>query len=284
MKKEIKVDTVYAMTWNGMNGNPAGVVLDALGLSPEERQQIAARVGHSETAFLERKSSGEYKIEFYTPIRKIPYCGHATIATFSLFRMLHKEVGPSLKVEMAGKQVTIHFEGERVLMEQNKPIYEELSGTEESEALSSLGLTKKDLDPIFVPKVVDTGNRFVLIAVNSREGLSKLIPQQDKIKAFSEKKDLVGLYVFLHTQGDHQATTRMFAPRYGINEESATGMAAGPLACVLVEFYGHVEKQIRILQGDFMTPSQPSEIIAYPQIQNSKIGSLKVGGTATKRP
>ena len=57
-------------------GNPAGVVLDATGLSDERMLEIAAEVGYSETAFL----SGD-DIRYFSPLAEVPFCGHATIAT-----------------------------------------------------------------------------------------------------------------------------------------------------------------------------------------------------------
>ena len=44
-----------AFTDHGRGGNPAGVVLDAAGLDDPARLAIAARVGYSETAFVEAK-------------------------------------------------------------------------------------------------------------------------------------------------------------------------------------------------------------------------------------
>ncbi|WP_202980843.1 PhzF family phenazine biosynthesis isomerase [Microbacterium lushaniae] len=58
-------------------GNPAGVVLDADGLTDAEIQRIAAEVGFSETAFLYADGS----IRFFSPVAEVPFCGHATVAT-----------------------------------------------------------------------------------------------------------------------------------------------------------------------------------------------------------
>ncbi|NVK17125.1 MAG: PhzF family phenazine biosynthesis protein [Methylocystaceae bacterium] len=55
------------------------------------------------------------------------------------------------------------------------------------------------------------------------------------ISKVSETYDLIGYYVFVMTEDKTgiDAAARMFAPRYGITEEAVTGMAAGPLACVI---------------------------------------------------
>jgi predicted PhzF superfamily epimerase YddE/YHI9 len=53
-------------------------------------------------------------------------------------------------------------------------------------------------------------------------------------------------------------SARMFAPRYGIDEESATGMAAAPLACLLHDRLRIAGDTIVIEQGMFMAPPSPS--------------------------
>jgi len=79
---DITVNVVDAFIDSGQGGNPAGVVLDAGGFSAETKQRIAARVGLSETVFVSPSSVADFKLEFFTPTRQIPHCGHATIATF----------------------------------------------------------------------------------------------------------------------------------------------------------------------------------------------------------
>jgi PhzF family phenazine biosynthesis protein len=68
----------------GNGGNPAGIVLDASGLTVEQMQAVAADVGYSETAFLTARGSDpaarEYDVRYFTPEGEVPFCGHATIA------------------------------------------------------------------------------------------------------------------------------------------------------------------------------------------------------------
>ncbi len=70
-----------AFTKDGTGGNPAGVVLNADGLSEVRRLALAAEVGYSETAFLEQGShDDEQRIRFYSPRAEVTFCAHATIA------------------------------------------------------------------------------------------------------------------------------------------------------------------------------------------------------------
>lgn len=279
-----KVEVVNAMTWNGRNGNPAGVVLDASTLNDQQRQELAARVGHSETAFVERSPDGRYTLTFFTPTRQIAFCGHATIATFAYLRCKGLETRDSVDVSIAGTDLRVHYAGDVVLMEQRAPRYERVSDADLAEALRSIGLEPGALDAQFRPQIVDTGNRFLLISVVDRAALARAVPHASAIESLSERLDLIGYYVFLRTPGEHAATTRMFAPRYGILEESATGMAAGPLAATLVDELGHKQTSLRILQGEFMNPPRPSEILAQVELRDSKVAGLRIGGRATLQP
>ena len=76
-------------------GNPAGVVLDAAGLTDSEMLAIAAEVGFSETAFLvarPKDGSHSFDIRYFSPLGEVDFCGHATIATGIA---LGQEHGPS---------------------------------------------------------------------------------------------------------------------------------------------------------------------------------------------
>ena len=73
---------------------------------------------------------------------------------------------------------------------------------------------------------------------------------------------MIGFYVYsaqTNVSG-RDAGARMFAPRYGIPEESATGMAAGPLACYLYDVLGVRKDTFVIEQGHLMPTPSPSVI------------------------
>jgi PhzF family phenazine biosynthesis protein len=69
-----------AFTRDPSGGNPAGIVLDAVGLAPDAMQAIAANVGYSETAFLSPRGPRSFDTGYFSPLVEVPFCGHATIA------------------------------------------------------------------------------------------------------------------------------------------------------------------------------------------------------------
>ncbi|WP_175920017.1 PhzF family phenazine biosynthesis protein [Burkholderia pyrrocinia] len=87
--------------------------------------------------------------------------------------------------------------------------------------------------------------------------------------------------IFPHASSISVASAaRMFAPRFGISEESATGTAAGPLACFLHEHRHIKDREIFIEQGRLMQPPSPSAIKVILDIDDGKVSRLKAGGGA----
>lgn len=61
---QIHVKIVAAFVEDNKGGNPAGVVLDADHLTRDQKINIAARVGLSETAFVSRSDQSDFKLDF----------------------------------------------------------------------------------------------------------------------------------------------------------------------------------------------------------------------------
>jgi PhzF family phenazine biosynthesis protein len=266
----IDVHTVNAFTDTGAGGNPAGVVLDADALTKAEKQRIAADVGFAETAFVSHSDIATFKLEFFTPNRQIAHCGHATIATFSLLRAQGRVGAGTLSKETIDGTRAIIVDGDRVFMEQRAPKIEDV-------ALDALGVGDATHGT-----VVDTGNRFLMIEAPSADALAAIVPDQARIADVSERLDLIGYYVYAREsrKPGRIATARMFAPRYGIDEEAGTGMAAGPLAALLHLRHGAGER-VLIEQGALMPVPSPSVIEVRLDVADGAIRGLMAGGRAT---
>ncbi|MFZ6723589.1 PhzF family phenazine biosynthesis protein [Undibacterium sp. Ji49W] len=288
MTASVQVHVVHAFTHNNAGGNPAGVVLNADQYTVEQKLHIAKAVGLSETAFVSQSDSAAFKLEFFTPNRQIAHCGHATVATFSLLRALDMVgEGMSSKETIDGNR-DILIKADMAFMQQKAPRFQPIAANDHQytvtydRILKSMGLSTQDLIPGQVPTIVNTGNSFLLIPINSRERLSRIQPQQAIINDISEEFDLIGFYPFSLEAQDtgHAASTRMFAPRYGIDEEAATGMAAGPLACLLYTAFQQAGPGLQIEQGYLMQPASPSLIHVDLDIRQGEIHSLMAGGRA----
>ena len=283
--RTVPVQIVNAFVKDGTGGNPAGVVLDADQYSDDEKLLIAQKVGLSETAFVSKSATCGIRLDFFTPTKRIAHCGHATIATFSYLAELRRfGDGETSKETVDGPRKIILDRG-MAYMEQLAPTYTPAAnwsdkGVTLCDVLKSLGITSDDLDDRARPVLVNTGNNFIVLAVRDQAPLAGIKPDQDAINDISEKLDLIGYYIFTTETGDAEidATTRMFAPRYGITEEAATGMAAGPLACVLHDLLEIKKDSFLIAQGEFMTEPSPSEIKVTLELKDDRITGLLAGG------
>ncbi|MFT4938784.1 MAG: PhzF family phenazine biosynthesis protein [Paraglaciecola sp.] len=283
--RTISAQIVNGFVTGGVGGNPAGVVLDADGLSKNEMLGIATKIGLSETAFVSSSETEGFKLDFFTPNRRIAHCGHATIATFSYLAELGRiGEGETSKETVDGPRKILIKDG-AAYMEQLAPKYRLPADWAKDDVtmddlLQSLGITQSDLDSSISPVLANTGNSFIVVGVKNGASLRKLKPDFDLISVISEKLDLIGYYVFTTDSKatNKDATTRMFAPRYAIEEESATGMAAGPLACVLHDYLHLGKDTFLIEQGRFMEPASPSIIRVKLSVENDKIQNLMAGG------
>lgn len=281
---QIEVQIVNAFIDGTTGGNPAGVVVDANGLTGTQKLKVAQQVGLSETAFVSASDVATVKLEFFTPTRQIPHCGHATIATFSLLRQMGAVGEGRLSKETTDGNRVILVEGGMAFMEQRAPKYTQVPATSElaGRVVASLGLTRTRFLSGVDPSVVNTGNAFLIVPLLDERSVAALRPHRDLVESLSDELDLIGYYVFSTTtkvRGRH-AGARMFAPRFGIPEEPGTGMAAGPLACFLHDYLRVEDREIFIEQGWLMQPPSPSVIRVRLALADGKISRLMAGGAA----
>lgn len=282
---KVTVHIVNAFTEAGNGGNPAGIVLDADTLDNTMKQSIASRTSTPVTAFISKSDKAMFKMEFFTPTRQISHSGHGTIAAFSYLVQKGMINGKYVTKETVDGVRTILLEGDVAYMEQVSPVYKKLDSSSPvslQDVLDSIGLKKSELLGGCYPVIVNTSNPFLIIPLLDDTSLQNVKPDFEKIIEISENLDIVGFYPFtLETEIPHRiAAARVFAPRYGRNEEAATGSAAGPLACYLREYLNVGKQKMIIAQGHKMNPPSPSELIVELTIHEENISGLLVGGRA----
>lgn len=266
----------FAISEDG--GNPAGVVLHADQLSEEQMKAIAKKMNFSETAFVMKSDAADYKVRFFTPVEEVDLCGHATIGTYSL--MLQKKLilpGKYTQETKAGILNIQVMEDGMVMMDQAKPQYYEVVDREI--LADSLNISVDDFELHFMPQIVSTGLKDIMIPIRNRSILDRIKPDFNKITAVSKKYGVVGYHLFCKdTVHNSSAYCRNFAPLYGIIEESATGTSSGALACYLKRYEQKNDAKFIFEQGYSM--GKPSEIQAMLTMKGSEIIRVQVGGRA----
>lgn len=105
----------------GEGGNPAGVALDADRFTEQQMPEIAKKIGLSETVFVSTSEAAGFKLDFFTPNRRIAHCGHATIAAFSYLAQTGRVTeGETSKMTVDGPRKII-IQGEQAFMELASP-------------------------------------------------------------------------------------------------------------------------------------------------------------------
>lgn len=274
-----KVYKMAAFTTDPSGGNPAGIVFNADNLSEKEMLTIAGDVGYSETAFVMDSELADFRVRFFTPVDEVDLCGHATIATYNLMRDLDMIGTTEYIQETKAGILKLRIKNKNIFMEQNLPQY--LDIIDKKEILPCFkGMTLEDLDVLPV-QIVTTGLKDIILPIKDLARLNSLQADFSKINEISQKYDVVGIHAFcIGENKDFDAHARNYAPRYGIDEEGATGTANGALSCYLQKHCSPDKETYLIEQGVAM--GRPSKIQAILNIDKQEIKEVFVGGSAVR--
>jgi PhzF family phenazine biosynthesis protein len=223
-----------AFTDTPEGGNPAGVVLDASGLSDAEMQGIAAEVGYSESAFVTVRGDGAYDVRYFSPAMEVPFCGHATIAT-----------AVALAERDGAGDLTFHTQAGTVPVATREtdgsitatltsvvPHVEDAPEELLEAALSALRWSEDDLDPELPPKVSYAGARHLILAANTRARLAELDYDFEALRSTMHQHELVTVDLVHREDATTFHAPNPF-PVGGVVEDPATGAAAAAFGAYL---------------------------------------------------
>jgi PhzF family phenazine biosynthesis protein len=269
----------FAKTIDG--GNPAGVCLEGDHLTDIRMQEIARRVGFSETAFLNSSDKADFNIRYFTPNGEVDLCGHATIAAFHLLKMLQLIKRQSFIIETAAGLINVEVMDEGVVfMDLKPPLFFEK--VDRGEIAQTLNIDANDFVFDLPCQIVSTGLKDIIVPVKNLKVLLNIKPNFEEIIEISKKYKAGGIHSFsIESLMGANGHARNFAPLYDIPEEAATGTASGALACYLYK-YGLLNKKqldkITLEQGYIM--NRPSELMCRLVEENNEIEKVQVGGNA----
>lgn len=276
----MKIYKLSSFNFNKIGGNEAGVVLHADSLTDEEMQRIALDIDYSETAFVLESDKADYKLRFFTPVVEVDLCGHATIAVFNLLRNLKVISLGDYTIETKAGILEISVDDDTVFMEQNPAEFFDKIEKKEIEACFN-SFDKYYIGDLPI-QIVSTGLKDILLQVKNNEVLNDLEPNIELIRKLTEKYDTEGIHVFsLEELYKGTINVRNFAPRVGINEESATGTANGALIYYLYENLTNTPKIFHIYQGYSM--NKLSKVDIKVERTDSEITKVWIGGAARQK-
>lgn len=242
--KKYRIYQVDSFTKDKFKGNPAGVIINADGLTDKDMLHIARELNNSETAFILSPNGPDHdiRIRYFTPTVEVPVCGHATIAAhyvraienqMNSTTVIHKIQIGTLPVEIIKQNNDYSIVMTQGKIEFSNPIMDQ----QRNSIISALGLSEKEMDERCPIQIVSTGHSKVMIGIKSRKRLDTLTPDLTLLKQLSKIINCNGYFVFTLDSITPGILThgRMFAPAIGIAEDPVTGNANGPLGAYLVK-------------------------------------------------
>lgn len=247
-------------------GNQLAVFTDAREIPEEQLQPLTREVNFSETVFVyPAAEDGHARIRIFTPAREVPFAGHPVLgAAFVLAGPLQLE---EIRLETGRGVVPVRLErdGARIVfgwMRQPAPSVEPFA--QDAELLGALGVESE-----LPVEIYDNGVPHVYVALADEAAVAALRPDLGRLARVAE----AGVNCFAGE--GRRWKTRMFAPRLGVDEDPATGSAAGPLALHLAR-HGRIAfgDEIEIRQG--AEAGRPSTLHAVARSPEE----IEVGGSA----
>ena len=194
------------------SGNPAAVCLLDSWLDDEALRKVAAENNLSATAFLVG-SAGDYELRWFTPLREIRLCGHATLASgFLVCKILQPARSEITFQTRFHGRVTVRQDGD--LMAMDFPAFSPTPSANVPDNLAAaLRLSRK-------PEQVLEANSAYIVVLDSAEQVQRLSP------SIVELESLHPYAVIATGPGtDADFVSRYFAPSYGVPEDPVTGSA-----------------------------------------------------------
>ena len=228
-------------------GNQLAVFPDARGLTTTQMQAIAREINFSETTFVlpAERPDTDIRMRIFTPAVEMPMAGHPTVgSTFALADtgviasgrqrfVFGLNVGPT--------PVDLEWDGGRVRfvwMMQGTPTFG-APVTNRAAVAAAIGLREADLIGDLPIQEVSCGVPYLLVPLRDRAAVDRAtgdsVAMLD-LPDLSRSHPAVLLFAYEKVRLKADTTySRMFAPGLGVLEDPATGSAAGPLGCYLLQ-------------------------------------------------
>jgi trans-2,3-dihydro-3-hydroxyanthranilate isomerase len=259
-----------------LEGNQLGIFADAQSFSAQLMQSLAREMNFAETVFLlpadadgDDQGEGDVRMRIFTPSQELPFAGHPVLGTACLIGLAVGRERVRLRTGLGVIPVDVRDDGGGLAFgRMAQPIPTWAPYEQAAELLGALGVERSGL-PI---EAYRNGPLHVYVELASEQAVAELRPDMRVLA------DLDCCASCFAATGTH-VKTRMFAPSYGVNEDPATGSAAGPLA-VHLSRHGRIAfgEEIEIRQG--VEIGRPSLLLARAHGSPREVKRVEVGGSA----
>ena len=212
----MKLKQVDVFTDKPFFGNPVAVVLGAETLDAQAMQRIACWTNLSETTFLLKSSTADYRLRIFTPRQELPFAGHPTIGS----------AHAALESGFVGRKKKLLQECGAGLIElsveDDGRIF--LKGPAAKPQRLERQIPSIPLAPASAVMKVDVGPVWVVAEVGDAVALAALKPDMTALAEWSDALHVTGVTVFAPSgEAQSQIHVRSFAPAHGIPEDPVCG-------------------------------------------------------------
>ncbi len=204
-----------AFTETPFRGNPAAICMMPTDLPKELYLSISSEMNLSETAFMEKTMPGAYRLRWFTPLREVPLCGHATLATAHLLFEHLKIPEKRVRFDTAAGALYAEKTPEGVLMD--FPSHPPKRVEPQMEVLEALGVSD------WVDIQYSPGNQKLMIHLDSYETLKNIKPDYASLRDADNPLGWRGTMITAPGFKQYDFVSRHFAPLMGVNEDPVTG-------------------------------------------------------------
>jgi trans-2,3-dihydro-3-hydroxyanthranilate isomerase len=275
---------VDVFTHARFGGNQLAVFTDGRGLSDTEMQSIAREMNFAETTFVlpPEDPAHDARVRIFTTVLELPFAGHPTVGTAWVLGRDRDRTAVTLELGVGPIPVSVDASEEMegsATMRQPLPEFHrpELSRLETA---ALLGMEPGDLGDYAPIEVGSAGAPFLFVPLRSLAELADANGYTREMASALESPEFHGVYCFALGGADENATARarMFHPGPGgsVQEDPATGSAAGPFGAYLVRHGLVPPGSMAIEQGYEM--GRPSQLQVTVDTAGEEITTVSVGG------
>ncbi len=197
----------------------------------------------SETTFVQAgDAEADYRNRIWMMTRELPFAGHPSLGTAVAVARRRGELSAryvqrtpaglqACEAQLAGRLAKAS------MLQEPAAFGPELDA---AEVLAAIGLTAADVHPELPAQLVSTGAPQVLVALSGAGALARARPSPVLLEALLEQHEAVTVYAAVcHPETGHADARAFFSsPGEVVEEDPATGSAAGPLMAYLAQRSG----------------------------------------------
>jgi PhzF family phenazine biosynthesis protein len=287
MATSVRVFQVDAFTSQRFCGNPAGVVLDADGLSDQNMRSLARELNNGDTAFLLQPDGPDHdlRVRFFSPRREAAFVGHATLAAHAVLASLQLAPRPRQKQSSGLVEVDIVASAPpRIAIRQPPPrLGRVLEPAELDAVLAALTLDRAELDPRCPPMIAGAASGRLLLGVREAASLARVTPNLTRLSELSARLAIPGYFLFTlqPSQAAVFSEARMFCPALGIDEDPVSGNAHALLGAYLLHhelLSGSDLIEFSGAQGHYV--GRPGRVTVLLELEQRRLRRVSIVGEA----